>query len=51
MLGNFTHHNPVRVHFGPDSLDQLPGELAGYGPRSSWPTAADRSSEAAYTAR
>ena len=32
MLGNFTYHNPVRVHFGPDSLDQLHGELAEYGP-------------------
>lgn len=32
MLGNFTYHNPVRVHFGPDSLDQLGEELKGFGP-------------------
>ncbi|SET18495.1 Alcohol dehydrogenase YqhD, Fe-dependent ADH family [Olsenella sp. KH3B4] len=32
MLGNFTYYNPVRVHFGPDSLDQLGEELKGFGP-------------------
>lgn len=32
MLGNFTYHNPVRVHFGPDSLDELAGELESFGP-------------------
>ena len=32
MLGNFTYHNPCRVHFGPEALGQLKGELAGYGP-------------------
>ena len=32
MLGNFTFHNPCRVHFGPKALDQLAGELANYGP-------------------
>ena len=32
MLGNFTYYNPTRVHFGPDALDQLAGELAQYGP-------------------
>lgn len=33
MLGNFTYHNPTRLHFGPEALDQLAGELAHYGPR------------------
>lgn len=33
MLGNFTYHNPTRLHFGPESLNQLDGELANYGPR------------------
>lgn len=33
MLGDFTYHNPCRVHFGPNALDELPGELAGYGPK------------------
>lgn len=33
MLGNFTYENPCRVHFGPNALDELPGELAGYGPK------------------
>ena len=33
MLGNFTYHNPTRLHFGPESLNQLAGELANYGPR------------------
>jgi alcohol dehydrogenase YqhD (iron-dependent ADH family) len=32
MLGNFTYHNPCRVHFGPQALGQLAGELANYGP-------------------
>ena len=31
MLGDFTYHNPCRVHFGPNALDELPGELAEYG--------------------
>ena len=31
MLGDFTYHNPCRVHFGPSALDELPGELAEYG--------------------
>ena len=31
MLGNFTYHNPCRVHFGPDALDRLADELAEYG--------------------
>ncbi|MDD7198898.1 hypothetical protein [Parafannyhessea umbonata] len=51
MLGDFTYENPCRLHFGPNALDQLPGELAGYGPRSSWPTAAAPSSAAACTRR
>ena len=32
MLGNFTYHNPCRVHFGKDALDALPDELVAYGP-------------------
>ena len=32
MLGNFTYHNPCRLHFGPQALDQLRGELDNYGP-------------------
>lgn len=31
MLGNFTYHNPCRVHFGPNALDNLGGELGNYG--------------------
>ena len=31
MLGTFTYHNPCRLHFGPEALDALAGELAGYG--------------------
>lgn len=33
MLGDFTYHNPCRVHFGPNALDELPGELAKFGPK------------------
>lgn len=33
MLGNFTYSNPTTIHFGKDSLDRLPGELAKYGGR------------------
>ena len=32
MLGNFTYHNPCRVHFGPDAVGKLTDELAEYGP-------------------
>lgn len=32
MLGNFTYDNPTRVHFGPDAMDALVGELKQYGP-------------------
>ncbi len=31
MLGTFTYHNPCRVHFGPEALDNLAEELSGYG--------------------
>ncbi|MGI6230545.1 MAG: iron-containing alcohol dehydrogenase [Tractidigestivibacter sp.] len=33
MLGDFTYENPCRVHFGPNALDELPGELAKFGPK------------------
>jgi alcohol dehydrogenase YqhD (iron-dependent ADH family) len=33
MLGNFTYENPCRVHFCPNALDDLPGELAKFGPK------------------
>ena len=33
MLGNFTYHNPTRLHFGPEALNHLAGELKNYGPR------------------
>lgn len=32
MLGNFTYDNPTRIHFGPDAMEALAGELAAYGP-------------------
>lgn len=32
MLGDFTFHNPCRIHFGQNALDNLSGELAEYGP-------------------
>ena len=31
MQGNFTYSNPVRVHFGEDSLQELNRELQNYG--------------------
>ena len=31
MLGNFTYCNPTKIHFGPDALDSLGGELAKCG--------------------
>lgn len=31
MLLDFTYDNPTRVHFGKNALDNLSGELAGYG--------------------
>ena len=33
MLGNFTYENPCRLHFGPNALDELSGELAKFGPK------------------
>ena len=32
MLGNFTYHNPCRVHFGPNAVAKLADELAEHGP-------------------
>lgn len=32
MLGNFTFHNPTRLHFGERALDQLSAELKQVGP-------------------
>ena len=32
MLGDFTYHNPCRVHFGPNAVSKLAYELAEYGP-------------------
>ena len=31
MLGNFTFHNPTKLHFGEDSLNKLGEELKNYG--------------------
>lgn len=31
MFGNFTYHNPTRLHFGENSLDYLKKELKNYG--------------------
>lgn len=33
MLGNFTFHNPTKLHFGEDSLSKLSEELTHYGKR------------------
>ena len=32
MNGNFTFHNPTKLHFGENAMDALAGELANYGP-------------------
>jgi alcohol dehydrogenase YqhD (iron-dependent ADH family) len=32
MLGDFTFHNPCRIHLGQNALDNLPSELAEHGP-------------------
>ena len=32
MQGNFTYHNPTRLHFGEDAMKHLVGELKNYGP-------------------
>ncbi len=58
MLGDFTYENPCRLHFGPNALDELSGELAKFGPkvlltygRCCLRMAADPSSAAACTRR
>lgn len=33
MLGNFTFHNPTKLHFGKDALEKLGNELSNYGPK------------------
>ena len=33
MLTSFTYHNPTRLHFGKDALQQLANELPQFGPR------------------
>jgi len=33
MLGNFTFHNPTKLHFGEDALNYLKDELNNYGPK------------------
>ena len=32
MNGNFTFHNPTKLHFGEKAMDSLVGELKNYGP-------------------
>ena len=32
MNGNFTFHNPTRLHFGENAMESLKGELAAFGP-------------------
>ena len=32
MNGNFTFHNPTKLHFGENAMDALAGELSNYGP-------------------
>ena len=32
MNGNFTFHNPTRLHFGENAMEFLKGELAAFGP-------------------
>ena len=32
MFGNFSYCNPTRLYFGPDSMQNLRGELEKYGP-------------------
>ena len=31
MLGNFTFHNPTKLHFGEEALNKLSEELTHYG--------------------
>ena len=33
MLGNFTFHNPTKLFFGEEALDNLGNELRLYGPK------------------
>ncbi len=33
MLGNFSFHNPTKLHFGEDALSKLSDELKNYGPK------------------
>ena len=33
MQGNFSFHNPTRLHFGKESLAKLSDELKNYGPK------------------
>ena len=32
MTGNFTFHNPTKLHFGENAMDALVGELKNFGP-------------------
>ena len=32
MNGNFTYHNPTKLHFGEKAMDALAGELKNFGP-------------------
>ena len=32
MTGNFTFHNPTKLHFGENAMDALVGELQNFGP-------------------
>lgn len=32
MQGNFTYHNPTKLHFGEDAMNHLVDELKNYGP-------------------
>ena len=32
MNGNFTFHNPTKLHFGEKAMEALAGELKNYGP-------------------
>lgn len=32
MYGNFTYHNPTRLHFGEDAMNSLVDELKAFGP-------------------
>ena len=32
MNGNFTFHNPTKLHFGENAMDALVGEPKNFGP-------------------